>query len=146
MELLDGRTLQERIGSKPFKLDELLGVAIRTAIAIEAARSKGFTHRGIEPANIFLTVRGDVKVLDFGLAKLDQSAVPGENFRDRDGLTSPGAVLGTVAYMSPEQARGEPLDARTDLFSFGPVLYEMATGKAPFAGGDSGYLRGNSQP
>jgi hypothetical protein len=147
MELLEGQTLKHRIGEKPLAFDQVLDLGIQISDALDAAHAKGIIHRDIKPANIFVTRRGQAKVLDFGLAKLAPEHVgvgAGTSALPTVGsemlLTSPGTAVGTVAYMSPEQVRGEELDARSDLFSFGAVLYEMATGRQAFTGNTAGVI------
>ncbi len=140
MELLEGQTLSKRIGGKPLPVADVLELGTEIAEALEAAHAKGIVHRDIKPANVFCTNRGEVKVLDFGLAKMTVRPLEATAVTSPDLATSPGTALGTVAYMSPEQARGEELDSRTDLFSFGLVLYEMATGRQAFAGATSGVI------
>src|SRR6266478_4155137 len=148
MELLEGQTLSQRMGAQSFDLEKLLPLAIQIADALESAHAKGIVYRDIKPANIFLTERGQVKILDFGLAKVeklsniaDSTSFASDDTRaETNALTSPGSAIGTIMYMSPEQARGGLVDARTDLFSLGTVLYQMATGSLPFKGDTSAVI------
>ena len=146
MEYLEGQTLKHRIQGRSMQTDELLDLGIQITDALDAAHSKGIVHRDIKPANIFITQRGDAKVLDFGLAKLTQEQIEVDSRMptaqvSEEALTSPGTALGTVAYMSPEQAKGQPVDKRADIFALGAVLYELLTGKRAFEGVGSHPLR-----
>ena len=145
MELLEGQTLAERIRGGPFDVPQLLDIGIQIADALESAHAKGIVHRDIKPANIFINARGQAKILDFGLAKMEIKRAAGGGSEApttarADELTRAGTTIGTVSYMSPEQARAQPTDARTDIFSLGAVLYQMATGVLPFEGETSAVI------
>jgi serine/threonine protein kinase len=146
MEFIEGQTLRQHIHGQPLKLEELLNLGIQIADALDAAHARGIIHRDIKPANIFVTPRGQAKVLDFGLAKLVPRGIIGSEALDsshsgaEEGVSIVGLITGTPSYMSPEQIRGDDLDARTDLFALGLLLYEMATGRQAFSGNTGGAI------